>query len=53
VSRSRIRPLDSEIAADLLVVEHMRFLGRLAHLLDGDRVGEEGFGRPSYAGSII
>jgi len=36
---------DSEIAADLLVVENVRLLGRLAHLFDRDRIqiGEEGF----------
>src|SRR6202042_985428 len=41
---------DSEIAADLLVVEHMRLLGRLAHLFDRDRIeiGEKGFARPAY-----
>jgi hypothetical protein len=42
--------LDGEIAADLLVVEHMRLLGRVAHLFDRDRVevGEKGFARPAY-----
>src|SRR5580698_9405468 len=41
---------DSEIAADLLVVEHMRLLGRLAHLFDRDRikVNKKGFSRPAY-----
>ena len=39
--------LDSEIAGSLLVVEHMGFLGRLAHLFDGDRIeiAEKGFAR--------
>ena len=42
---------DSEIAGDLLVVEHMRLVGRFAHLLDGDRieVGEKGFARPAHS----
>ena len=35
---SRIPGSDSKLAADLLVVEHMRLLGRLAHLFDGDRI---------------
>jgi hypothetical protein len=39
-----------EIAADLLVLEHMQFLGRLAQLFDRDRVeiGEKGFAGPAY-----
>ena len=50
VPLAKVAPLDSEIAADLLVVEYVRLLGRLAHLFDGDRVeiGEKGFARPSY-----
>ena len=41
---------DGEIAADLLVVEHVRLLGGVAHLFDRDRieVGEKGFARPAY-----
>ena len=35
---SQIPGSDSKLAADLLVVEHMRLLGRLAHLFDGDRI---------------
>ena len=44
-SLSKVAPLDSESAGDLLVVEHMRLLGRFAHLFDRDRIeiGEEGF----------
>ena len=43
----QIAASDDEIAADLLVVEHMRLLGRLAHLFSGHRiqVGEKGFAR--------
>jgi hypothetical protein len=33
----KVAPLDSEIAADFLVVEHMRLLGGVAHLFDRDR----------------
>ena len=49
-SSTKVAPLDSEIAADPLVVEHMRLLGGVAHLFDRDRVevGEKGFGRPAY-----
>ena len=41
---------DAEVAADLLVVQHMRLLGGLAHLFDRDRIeiGEKGFTRPAY-----
>ena len=41
---------DGEIAADLLRVEHMRLLSRLAHLFDRDRIeiGEKGFARPAH-----
>ena len=48
--RPQIPGSDSELAADLLVVEHMRFLGRLAHLFDGDRIeiGEKGFARLAH-----
>src|ERR1700684_2992226 len=37
---------------DLLVVEHMRLLGRLAHLFDCDRIeiAEKGFARPGHGG---
>jgi hypothetical protein len=47
---SKFAPLDSEIAADLLVVEHMRLLGRLAHLFDRDRIeiAKKGFARPAH-----
>jgi hypothetical protein len=47
---SRVAPLDSEIAADSLVVEHMRLLGGVSHLFDRDRVevGEKGLARPAY-----
>jgi hypothetical protein len=46
----QIPALDSEIAADFLVIEHMRLLGRLAHLFDRDRIeiGEKGFPRLAY-----
>ena len=35
---------------DHLLVEHMGFLGRLAHLFDGDRIeiGEKGFARLAH-----
>jgi hypothetical protein len=41
---------DSEIAADLLVVEHVGLLSGLAHLFDRDRVeiGEKRLARPTY-----
>jgi hypothetical protein len=41
---------DGEITADLLVVEHMRLLGGVAHLFDRDRVeiGEKGFAGPAH-----
>src|ERR1700727_158229 len=50
----QIAESDGEIAADLLVVEHMRLLGRLAHLFDRDRVeiGEKGFAPPGSAGAV-
>jgi hypothetical protein len=50
VQTPQIAASDSEIAADLLVVERMRFPGRLAHLLDRDRIeiGEEGFARAAH-----
>jgi hypothetical protein len=46
----KIAVSDGEIATDLLVVEHMRLLGGVAHLFDRDRVevGEKGFARPAY-----
>jgi hypothetical protein len=49
-SSTKVALLDGEIAADLLVVEHMRLLGRLAHLFDRDRVeiAEKGFARPAH-----
>jgi hypothetical protein len=49
-SSTKVAPLDSEIAADFLVVEHMRLLGGVAHLFDRDRieVGEEAFASPAY-----
>jgi hypothetical protein len=42
---------DSEIAADFLVVEHVRLFGGVAHLFDRDRVeiGEKGFARSAYS----
>jgi hypothetical protein len=47
---SQIPGSDSKIAADLLVVEHMRLLGRLAHLFDRDRIeiGEKSFARLAH-----
>ena len=43
---------DSKIAGGLFVVEHMRPLGRLAHLFDRDRIqiGEKGFARLAHRG---
>ena len=47
---TQIAVSDGEIAADFLVVEHVRLLGGVAHLFDRDRieVGEKGFARPAY-----
>jgi hypothetical protein len=41
---------EGEIAADLLVIEPMRFLGPLAPLFDRDRIKirEKGFARLAY-----
>jgi hypothetical protein len=51
-SSTKVAPLDNEIAADFLVVEHMRLFGGVAHLFDRDRikVGEKGFARPAHGG---
>jgi hypothetical protein len=48
-SPTKVAPLDSEIAADFLVVEHV--LGGVAHLFDRNRieVGEKGFASPAYS----
>src|ERR1700722_5458626 len=50
LSSTKVASLDSEIAADLLVVKHMRLLSGLAHLLDCDRIeiAEKGFARPAH-----
>ena len=47
---AQIAVSDGEIAADLLVIQHMRLLGRFAQLFNRDRIeiGEKGFARPAY-----
>ena len=50
IYNAQIAASDGEVAADFLVVEHVRLLGGVAHLFDRDRVeiGEKGFARPAY-----
>ena len=51
--RWQCRPAsDGKIADSLFVVEHMRPLGRLAHLFDRDgiQIGEKGFSRLAHGG---
>jgi hypothetical protein len=44
------RHMASSLAGEMLVVEHERLFGGVAHLFDRDRVevGEKGLARPAY-----
>jgi len=49
--KPQIAVSDGEIATNLLIVEHMQLLGRLAHLFDRDQIeiGKKTFASPAHS----